>query len=651
MAEQTAATTSTALSWRRFKDGDHKHRPWQEEIFQASWSHKCPTYVQRTPPCQGSCPSGHDIRGWFDIVRGIEKPPAGMAWQEYLFRRMVEANPFPAVMGRVCPAPCETGCNRNEVEDHLGINATEHYIGDWAIKNGLKLDKPEVETGKKVAVIGGGPGGLSAAWQLRRRGHSVTVFEGNEKLGGMMRYGIPGYRTPRDVLDAEINRILETGVEARTNTRIGRDISLADLESQFDAIFWAIGAQNGRQLPGVAGTDAPNVVSAVGYLRAFNEGRLKAVSPRVVVIGGGDTSIDVSCVARRLGAVAGLSGDDLPEVVAASDGLSQTIPATAKKTLPQVTLTSLFTEDKMFATPREVADAKHEGVVLKAGVMPLEIVKDASGRAVALKMCQCTMKGMTPEPVAGTEFTLDFDLLVIAIGQYGKLEGIEALDNGKTFIDADKNFRVSGKKNQFVGGDIVRPHLLTTAIGHGAIAAEGIDTHLKGEELPRRPKVDKRHFNLLEKLKEVGLSPFEYDHQPTRGTANAKFAVHNFENRAEQEVIPADEMFLGHFQHTPRHKRQERHVDPDKVLGDFEERLATLDEKEILAESKRCMSCGMCFECDNCVVFCPQTAVQRVPKAERSVGRYVYTEYSKCIGCHICSEVCPTGYIQMGLGE
>ena len=146
------------LTFRMFEEGDHKWENFADDIFNEDNSHKCPTYVHRTPPCQGSCPSGEDIRGWLDIVRGIEKPPEGTSMQEYAFQRSTDANPFPSMMGRVCPAPCEDGCNRNNVEDFVGINAVEQYIGDTAHKEEFKFAKGPALTGKKVAIIGGGPG-------------------------------------------------------------------------------------------------------------------------------------------------------------------------------------------------------------------------------------------------------------------------------------------------------------------------------------------------------------------------------------------------------------------------------------------------------------------------------------------------------------
>jgi Pyruvate/2-oxoacid:ferredoxin oxidoreductase delta subunit len=217
-------------------------------------------------------------------------------------------------------------------------------------------------------------------------------------------------------------------------------------------------------------------------------------------------------------------------------------------------------------------------------------------------------------------------------------------------VAADRNYRVAGKEGVFAGGDVLRPHLLTTAIGHGSIAAEGIDRFLRGEEPEKRPKIDVHQFDLVRKMLEKGLA-IEEAKEPMHGTCDSKAAVHNYDNRSERHVITHEELFLGHFGFTPRVKRKFITLTKETALGNFEERLGTLDEPQAIAEAKRCMSCGLCFECDNCVVYCPQTAVFKVKKSQSTTGRYVDTDYDKCIGCHICQDVCPTGYIQMGLGE
>ncbi len=643
-----ADTQDTKLTFRRYKDGDAKVRRWQEQIFQASWSHKCPTYIQSTPPCQGSCPSGEDIRGYLNIVRGMEKPPAGMAWQEYAWRRLTEANPFPAVMGRVCPAPCETGCNRNEVEDHVGINSVEHYLGEYAIKNNLQFKTPEQKTGKKIAVLGGGPAGLSVAYQLAMKGHSVTVFDDHEYLGGMMRYGIPGYRTPRDILDAEIQRILNLGVEVRLKTKVGVDVSMDQINAEFDAVFLGLGAQGGRALPAEGADNVPNVVTATAFLKAFNDGRLQHVGKRVVVVGGGDTSMDVATVARRLGHIENAKATDWESAIAGQ--LAQDAADISRRQGADVTLTTVY----MMASKQEIEHAESEGITIMGGWMPVAVLKGADGRATGLRVRQCEAKMVSGrldiKPIEGTEKDLPADLIVSAIGQTVDLTGLEVFNNGKGAVTADKNYQIQGKPGVFAGGDVIRPHLLTTAIGHGAIAADGIDQFLVGQELGRRPKIDVHSFDLLRKYVEKGVDLAKIP-EPLRGTDKAKDAVHNFDNRSERYVIAHDELFLGHFQYTPRNKRHITHLNKESALGNFEERLEALSEAQAQAEAKRCMSCGLCFECDNCVVYCPQTAVYKVKKTDALTGRYVATDYDKCIGCHICSDVCPTGYIQMGLGE
>ena len=649
------ADDPTKLTFRRYKNGESMWNGWKdltEKIFQGDHTYKCPTYVHRTPPCQGSCPSGPEIRGWLAIARQMDKtPPEDMPSQQYRFDTMVEANPFPATMGRVCPAPCEDGCNRNEVDDFVGINGVEQYVGDWANSNKLKLPAPAAFTGKKVAVIGGGPAGLAAAYFLRRKGHAVSIIEAHAELGGMMRYGIPGYRTPRDMLDTEIGRILDMGVDVRLNTKVGTDVSVEELEAAFDAIFWAVGAQKGRGLPVPGWEGTENCITGVEFLDAFNHGWVVGTAKKVIVVGGGDTSIDVASVARRLGHITHKAEKDID----AHNVLGYTahdVAGTMRREGLQSTLTSLFPLEKMTASEREREDAKREGVTIMGGVMPLEVLRDENGLARGLRMCKCNMKGMVPEKIEGSEFEIEGDIIISAIGQMGDLSGgLASLDGGKGFINVTPLYAVKNRPKHFAGGDVIRPHLLTTAIGHGRIAAENIDYFLAGSPIDKRPKVDVHHFNLLRELHQRALEPTPYDHTQTRGTSAAKFAIHNYEDLSSSQIIPHGDLFKGHFKFEARGKREEKHIAADQVLGNFEERLQGFTEQQAINEGKRCMSCGMCFECDNCVIFCPQTAVKRVPKKERAVGRYVYTEYTMCVGCHICADVCPTGYIQMGLGQ
>jgi Pyruvate/2-oxoacid:ferredoxin oxidoreductase delta subunit len=367
-------------------------------------------------------------------------------------------------------------------------------------------------------------------------------------------------------------------------------------------------------------------------------------------VGGGDTSIDVVSVARRLGHIQNINPNESAEMVV-EGYLAHDAAYAAARQGAQVTLTALFKREQMTAAEHEVYDAIHEGVTILNEVMPVQVVLGENGRATGLKVAQCQMVDGRPKPVEGTEFVVEADLIVSAIGQGGDLTGLEQLDNGRGLIDADKFYQVPGKPGHFVCGDIIRPHLLTTAIGQASIAADSVDHFLRNQEIKKRPKVDVHHFNLMTKLREQGLEPEGYGHGHIWGTAEAKFAVHNYEDRAEQEIVHAADMFLAHFQHVERYRRGEEVPTAEEVLGHFRERMIGLSEEQAIAEAKRCMSCGMCFECDNCVIFCPQTAVFRVKKTESTMGRYVDTDYTKCIGCHICSDVCPTGYIDMAMGE
>ena len=655
MATSKQDMQDNKLTFRKYEDGDFVNNDFGKQIFNEDTSYKCPTYVHRTPPCQGSCPSGEDIRGWLDIVRGIERPPEGVSMQEYAFRRSTDANHFPSMMGRVCPAPCETGCNRNDVEDFVGINSVEQYIGDTAFKEGFKFDNSAEMTGKKVAIIGGGPAGMAAAYQLRRKGIASTIFDDHSELGGMMRYGIPGYRTPRDFLDNECQRILDMGnIETRMSTRVGRDVELADVEKEHDAVLWALGCWTGRGVPIEGWDETPNCVSAVKFLEQFNQGEMKYTGKKVLCIGGGDTSIDVVSVSRRIGTSP--ASTETPEAVV--NGEVSHADHDSSKNIPceQVTLTALFKKEEMTAAQHEVEDATIEGVNIMNEIMPVELIRDADGRATGMKFVDSTFENNAPVAVeGGKEYIVEADIIVAAIGQGGDLSGVEDFNNGRNLMDADNMFRVPGKENHYVCGDIVRPHLLTTAIGQAYIVSETIENDFNGIELKKRPKVDVHHFDINSKLHEAGLDVNAYDanahkDDASRGTETSDYAIHNYEDRSQQEIINTDNMFLGHFEYTERNHRDTDVPSSDEVLGHMAERQISLEEEIAVAEAGRCMSCGMCFECDNCVIYCPQDAVFRVKKDSKTTGRYVDTDYNKCIGCHICSDVCPTGYIDMALG-
>jgi NADPH-dependent glutamate synthase beta subunit-like oxidoreductase len=568
------------------------------------------------------------------------------------------------MMGRVCPAPCQTGCNRNQVEDTVGINAVEQYLGDYALEQNFAFQAGP-DTGKRVAIVGGGPAGLSAAYQLRRKGHAVTLFDDHAELGGMAKYGVPGYRLPRKHLDGEINRIVAMGVEVRLNTRIGTDVALKDLETGFDAVLLAIGCKAGLSLP-VPGANAPNCISGIAFLEAFNQGRLKSVAGRVVVVGGGDTSVDVVSVARRLGYVKDLKETERPEFVVMGQ-TAHDVSAAAARQGADVMLISMQPIEGMNAAKHEIEDAQREGVKIRGSLLAVKVLLDErTGRAKALRVIELDYSSGKPVEKPGTEMDLEADLIVSAIGQAGDLRGMEELDNGKGLIAADKFYQLPNRQGVFACGDIIRPHLLTTVIGQGSIAAENIDRYLGKKEMAKRPKVDVHHFNLLDKLREVNLEPKPFKPLEDRdlreidrgvrgtdlaGKAVGGFAIHNYEDRSAAEVCQADELFLGHFPYQERIKRTEIGPSAEEVLGHFAERMVGLTDKQAVDEAKRCMSCGMCFECDNCVIYCPQTAVKRTPKSEATMGRYVYTDYDLCIGCHICADVCPTGYIKMGMGD
>ncbi len=541
-------------------------------------SHKCPIYVRQTPPCTAECPAGEDIRGYNRLLNGTEKTED--AWKDS-WETIVKMNPFPAVMGRICPHPCQKGCNRQFHDESVAINALEQAVGNYGIEAGLKLPEPGPDTGKRVAVIGGGPAGLSAAYQLRRRGHAVTIYDANEKLGGMVLYGIMGYRVDRKVLEAEIRRITDLGLELKMGVRVGKDVTLDQLEAEYDAVFVGVGAQVGRGLPVEGFNTTPGATNAIDFLRNYEVlGDDIPVGRKVIVIGDGNVAMDVARLALRLGS--------------------------------EAVVVSGVPREEMACFQNEFDDAVNEGAVMHylTGITGL-LAGDGGVRGLVCSRMVKKDKGEdgwnSPIPFfryksSGETFEIEGDMVVAAIGQSADMQGLESIVNGNSWLKVDRHFRIPGKQKVFGGGDAIKVDLITTAVGHGRKAAESIDAFLKGEPLPEQ---------------------------------------------GYREVTKVQKQDVMYFFHSPQAKRG--NIEPEEVVGNHDELLQALSKEEALAEAARCMSCGLCFDCKQCVSFCPQTAVSRF--RDNPEGEKVYTDYSKCVGCHICSLVCPSGYIQMGMGD
>ncbi|MDE2399049.1 MAG: FAD-dependent oxidoreductase, partial [Burkholderiales bacterium] len=257
-----------------------------------SWRTERPVYVDRLPPCNAQCPAGEDIQGWLFDAEGGD--------YEAAWRHLVRDNPFPAIMGRVCYHSCEGACNRGRLDTAVGINSVERFLGDLALDKGWRFEPPAAETGRHVLVVGAGPSGMSAAYHLRRLGHRVTVKEAGPLMGGMMRFGIPQYRLPREVLEAEMQRIVAMGVAVELGAKV-QNIATAMSEGGFDAAFLAVGAHIAKRTY-IPAKDSSRILDAVSVLRSMEGEERPLLGRRVVVYGGGNTAIDVARTARRLGA-------------------------------------------------------------------------------------------------------------------------------------------------------------------------------------------------------------------------------------------------------------------------------------------------------------------------------------------------------------
>lgn len=408
--------------------------------------HRCLGGMQNPVPCVALCPAGVDIPGYVALVKNRRYADA--------VKLIRKDNPFPSACAYICEHPCEARCRRRMIDDAINIRGLKRYAVDHA--DDVPNPSNAQPTGKTVAVIGGGPGGLSAAYYLSLMGHRVTVFEQRSKLGGMLRYGIPSYRFPREILDKEIESILSTGIEVKTGITVGSDVSFDELKNKYDALYIAIGAHTDKKT-GIEGENSEGVMSAVEMLRAIGDDSLPDFTGKeIVVIGGGNVAMDVCRSSVRLGA-------------------------------RKVSCVYRRRQADMTALPEEVEGAIAEGVELVTLAAPVRIEADENGRATAL-WAQPQIIGTIdaagrprPEKAARDEIRIPADIIIVAIGQGIETHGFEqskiSIKRG-TFI-AEASGQIDNMDGVFAGGDCVTgPATVIRAIAAGKVAAANIDEYL-----------------------------------------------------------------------------------------------------------------------------------------------------------------------------
>ena len=520
-----------------------------------------PVFVTKAPPCASRCPNGNQIRDLLVMI--AQAKDYGLSAEqafERAWNRLAERNPFPAITGRVCPHPCEEACNRNAKDGAVAFHEIERMLGDLGLAQNFKLPRLAGEArAEKVAVVGAGPAGLSCAYQLARRGYSVTIFESFPLPGGMLRYSIPGSRLEASVLDAEINRLLELGIELRCNCRIGVDVSLEQLRREYHAVFVGTGAWQTVPL-GVPGENAHNVIGALDFLRRLNGAEQIEIGTRAVVVGAGPTAIDVARASRRLGAHVTMVGAEITgangEIIAVrNEGVQVEVPAVPVAILAE--------------------EGRAKGMRCK--YLPGEAVASASSSSFS----RCT---------SGVEFDLEASFVIVATNREPDLRGFKAIVNGNGWFRTDDWGRAAA--GLFAGGDNTGLGTVTRAIAQGRLAAEAMDRQFRG------------------------LEPGKSRPLP---------------------VITADKMRLEWYQAAPRQlatNAAERRFDGVHETG--------WSERAIVSESKRCMSCGMCMDCETCWMYCSRECFVRLPK-----GEHCGIKLELCNGCKKCAEACPSGYIEL----
>ena len=414
---------------------------WTDILNTGTWRSAIPIYQKRLAPCHCACPVDGEIPTWIMLAR---KQLYYEAWSV-----LVSNNPFPAVTGRICHHPCEAACNRGEYDGKVSVNALEQYIGDLALSEGWTLPQPTVELAQRVAVIGGGPAGLSCAYQLRQLGYKVSLFDARSELGGALRYGIPRYRLSKEILDKEIARLLTLSLDVKLNHQV-KASDLGQLENDYSAVFIALGAQNSKTLPQFS-VDDLRVSKALDFLETVNRGNTPSLGQEVVVIGGGSVALDVAGTVRRLSS--------------------------------QVKVLALEDRESLPAQPDELTESLDEGVEIVAGVMVQNV--GLSHEKISLNCIRVTLDDtapvgiLSPIPLSGTEFSVSATNVILAVGQEAELTGWESVVNvGQSLIRVDANL-ATNRSGVFAGGDVTPvERFVSTAIGQGKTAALSIDKYL-----------------------------------------------------------------------------------------------------------------------------------------------------------------------------
>ncbi|AFL94844.1 glutamate synthase beta chain-related oxidoreductase containing 2Fe-2S and 4Fe-4S clusters [Thermococcus cleftensis] len=541
-------------------------------------------------PCQDGCPAHSDVQGYLALI--------AMGKYHEAVKLMKEKYILPAVLGRVCPAFCEEACRRNLVDEPLAIRQLKRFAADYDLEHGPWMPEIPPSTGKRIAVVGGGPAGLACAYYLRTMGHEVTIIEAMPELGGMMRYGIPPYRLPRDVLDRDIATVMNTGIEVKTNTALGRDVTLEELRESYDAVFLGVGAWRSRKM-GIPGEELEGVMHGIEFLRKVNMGEKVELGERVIVVGGGNTAMDVARTALRLGA--------------------------------KVTVVYRRSKAEMPANEREVEEAMEEGVEFMFLTNPVRILGDGRVEEVELvkmKLGEPDSSGRRrPIPIEGSEFRVKADNVILAIGQYcdeGFLNslGIEA-KRGKAVVD-EVTLQTS-IPGVFAGGDLVLgPSTVIESIATGRRAAIMIDLYLKGKLDKAKAVLTEPEKHIEEVLSDDDLYRVLFDLRP-----------YNHWKRVTEKDYEGVER-------KPRAKV--KLLEPERRKKTFDEVEPALSEEEVLKEAQRCMSCG-CMEVFRCKLREYATLYGAEQHAFEGEGnkfeideshQWVTLDNNKCVLCGQC---------------